>query len=75
MAAEAVPALLARGGIDRSHPRQAGKLSVAPEAPDTAGLADDLAGDERAAALERQQLRRVVSNRKRYLALELVDLV
>jgi len=46
-------------------------VGVASKAACPGRLAGDLGGDERTAALERQQLRRVVGNRHGHLALEL----
>ncbi len=66
--------LLARRGVERRDAGEAGKLGIASEAADTAGLADDLGGDEHATALQLEQLRRVVGDEHRDLALELVRL-
>jgi hypothetical protein len=69
---ESVAALLTGGRVDRRDASEPRELRVVPEASGAAGFADDLGCDQGTAAFELQQLRRIVGNTKRDLALELV---
>jgi hypothetical protein len=67
-----VPALLAGGRVDRRDTSEPRELRVVTEASSASGLADDLAGNQRSAALELKQLWRVAGDEQGDLALEFV---
>jgi hypothetical protein len=71
---EAVAALLAGGGVERRDAGEPCELRVAAKAGDPGGLADQLGGDQHAAALQRQELGGVVGDEHGELALERVGL-
>jgi hypothetical protein len=70
--AEPMTTLSSRGRFDRRDTGETGELRVVAEAADPSGLADDLRRDQRAAALQRQQLRGVTRHSDSDFALELV---
>jgi hypothetical protein len=72
VAVEPVAALLTGGRVDRRDTRQPRKLGVVAKPSGAAGLADDLAGNQRTAALELKQLRRIAGDAERDLALQIV---
>ena len=69
VAVEAVAALLPRGGVDGCGTGEPCELRLVAEAGDASGLADQLAGDQHAAALQLEQLWRAAGDEHRDLAL------
>jgi hypothetical protein len=56
VAVEPVALLLSRGGIERRHAGETRELRIGAKSADPAGLADELSGDQRSAALQVEEL-------------------